>query len=65
MWSIVVDDCIVWASVSLSVMLISVLTHSPDVATSMQPLLLYRGHLLGSCIKIIRTGVMQCKSNTG
>jgi len=41
-----IDDPVASASVSLSVTLATVLTHSPETATSMQPLLHYS---LGTC----------------
>jgi len=39
--TVVTDVPLVWAAVSLSVTLATLLTHSPDGATSMQPLLHY------------------------
>jgi len=39
MWTTATDNPVVWASVSLSVLHVTILTHLPDGAILMQPLL--------------------------
>jgi len=48
MRAIAIDDPVAWPSVKRT----TVLTHSPDGATSMRPLLRYCGHLFDVCFKV-------------